>query len=250
MNQLMIKFMADLQAGLVVTLGASIITLIFSLLFGTLLAIGQLSKYSWLRKLATIYVEFFKNIPLLVVAMFFFIVVPLYFIPINGFTAGVLGLILYTTAFIAETIRTGLVSIPKGQKEAGQSTGLRESEIMREIILPQAFRVVLPALGNQFVDLIKNSSILAVVAAGDLMYHGDLIASNTFQTLDTYLLIGLMYLSLTLPLSYLMRYLEMRLAWGYQPKRFSLKLSQLEWRKKSSRKELINNETVRSLHLD
>lgn len=197
--------------GFLNTLYSSIIALFFSLIIGTLMAIFQLSKKKWLKGLANAYVEFFKNIPLLIIVMFFYVVVPLYWFSIDGFTAGTIGLTIYTSAFIAETVRAGIMGVPKGQTEAGLSTGLTQNETMRYIILPQAFKIVIPPLGNQFINLVKNSSVLAMVTGLDLMYQGDLIASETFNTFDTYILIGLIYLIITLPLTYLMSYIERRL---------------------------------------
>ncbi|MEG0268402.1 MAG: ABC transporter permease subunit, partial [Carnobacterium sp.] len=98
------------------------------------------------------------------------------------------------------------------QMEAGLSTGFTYSQTMRYIVLPQAVKIVIPPLGNQFINLVKNSSVLAMVAGLDLMYQGDLIASETFNTFETYILIGLLYLIITLPLTYLMAYIERRLA--------------------------------------
>ena len=197
--------------GFLNTLYSSIIALFFSLIIGTLMAIFQLSKTKWIKGLANAYVEFFKNIPLLIIVMFFYVVVPLYWFSIDGFTAGTIGLTIYTSAFIAETVRAGIMGVPKGQTEAGLSTGLTQNETMRYIILPQAFKIVIPPLGNQFINLVKNSSVLAMVTGLDLMYQGDLIASETFNTFDTYILIGLIYLIITLPLTYLMSYIERRL---------------------------------------
>lgn len=197
--------------GFLNTLYSSIIALFFSLIIGTLMAILQLSKTKWIKVLANAYVEFFKNIPLLIIVMFFYVVVPLYWFSIDGFTAGTIGLTIYTSAFIAETVRAGIMGVPKGQTEAGLSTGLTQNETMRYIILPQAFKIVIPPLGNQFINLVKNSSVLAMVTGLDLMYQGDLIASETFNTFDTYILIGLIYLIITLPLTYLMSYIERRL---------------------------------------
>ncbi len=197
--------------GFLNTLFSSIIALFFSLIIGTLMAILQLSKNKWVSGLANAYVEFFKNIPLLIIVMFFYVVVPLYWFSINGFTAGTIGLTIYTSAFIAETVRAGIMGVPKGQTEAGLSTGLTQNETMRYIVLPQAFKIVIPPLGNQFINLVKNSSVLAMVTGLDLMYQGDLIASETFNTFDTYILIGLIYLIITLPLTYLMGYIERRL---------------------------------------
>ena len=176
------------------------------------MAILQLSSNRIIKFLAQAYVEFFRNIPLLIIAMFFFVVVPLYWVQIDGFQAGTIGLVIYTSAFIAETVRSGIQTVPKGQTEAGLSQGLTYSQTMRYIVLPQAFKIVVLPLGNQFINLVKNSSVLAMVAGLDLMYQGDLIASTTFNTFDTYIIVALFYLVLTLPLSYLMNHLEKKWA--------------------------------------
>ena len=198
--------------GFKITLFSSVLALVFSLIIGTLMAIFQLSKNKVVSALAKAYVEFFKNIPLLIIVMFFYVVVPIYWFNLDGFQAGTIGLTIYTSAFIAETVRSGIQTVPIGQTEAGLSSGFTYSEIMRYIVLPQAFKIVIPPLGNQFINLVKNSSILAIVAGLDLMYQGDLIASETFNTFDTYIIVGLFYLVITLPLSYLMVYLEKKWA--------------------------------------
>ncbi|MGM0292854.1 amino acid ABC transporter permease [Enterococcus sp. AZ062] len=198
--------------GFKVTILSSVLALLFSLIIGTLMAIFQLSQNKWIRGFAKAYVEFFRNIPLLIIVMFFYVVLPLYWISFDGFQAGTIGLTIYTSAFIAETVRSGIQTVPKGQMEAGLSSGFTYSETMRYIVLPQAFKIVIPPLGNQFINLVKNSSILAIVAGLDIMYQGDLIASETFNTFDTYIIVGLFYLIITLPLSYLMVYLEKKWA--------------------------------------
>ncbi|WP_158183280.1 amino acid ABC transporter permease [Enterococcus faecium] len=198
--------------GFKITLFSSVLALVFSLIIGTLMAIFQLSKNKVVSALAKAYVEFFRNIPLLIIVMFFYVVVPIYWFNLDGFQAGTIGLTIYTSAFIAETVRSGIQTVPNGQTEAGLSSGFTYSEIMRYIVLPQAFKIVIPPLGNQFINLVKNSSILAIVAGLDLMYQGDLIASETFNTFDTYIIVGLFYLVITLPLSYLMVYLEKKWA--------------------------------------
>lgn len=198
--------------GFKITLYSSLLALFFSLVIGTLMAVLQLSENKILRRIGKVYVEFFRNIPLLIIVMFFFVVVPLYWVQLTGFQAGTIGLTIYTSAFIAETLRSGIQTVPKGQMEAGLSAGLSYNQTMRYIILPQAFKIVIPPLGNQFINLVKNSSILAMVAGLDIMYQGDLIASETFNTFGTYIIVGLFYLIITLPLSYLMVYLEKRWA--------------------------------------
>ncbi|EOH61696.1 amino acid ABC transporter permease [Enterococcus mundtii] len=212
MSELIQTYGSAFLDGFKVTILSSVLALLFSLIIGTLMAIFQLSHNKWIRGLAKAYVEFFRNIPLLIIVMFFYVVLPLYWISFDGFQAGTIGLTIYTSAFIAETVRSGIQTVPKGQMEAGLSSGFTYSETMRYIVLPQAFKIVIPPLGNQFINLVKNSSILAIVAGLDIMYQGDLIASETFNTFDTYIIVGLFYLIITLPLSYLMVYLEKKWA--------------------------------------
>ena len=197
-------------SGLMTTLLASIIALVGSLIIGTVMAILQVSPLLIPKRIATAYVEFFRNIPLLIIVMFFFVVAPIYGFKFDGFSSGTIGLTLYTSAFVADTVRGGIEGISKGQMEAGRATGISYVGTMWYIILPQAFKIVVAPLGNQFINLVKNSSILAMVTGVDLMYQGDIIASTTFSTIETYTMIGFIYLCITLPISYLMKYIEER----------------------------------------
>lgn len=202
----------SLLSGLWNTILCSVIALVGSLVIGTFFALLEISKYRVVRIIGSVYVEVFRNIPLLVIAMAFFLIVPMYFTKISGFTAGTIGLTLYTSAFIAETVRAGINSVEAGQLEGALANGLTTGQAMRYIILPQAFKVIIPPLGNQFINLVKNSSVLAFVAGFDLMYEGNMIANDTLQTIPTYFIVGIMYLIITLPLSYYMRHLEKKLA--------------------------------------
>lgn len=194
------------------TVMASLIALIGSFLLGTLIAVLRIAPLKPLNWLGTVYVEFVRNIPLLIIAFFFYIGLPALGLRLDGFTAGTIALVIYTASFIAEAIRAGILSVPKGQMEAARSSGLTYNQTMRLIILPQAIKIVIPPLGNQFINLVKNSSILSVVAGLDLMYHGDLISSDTFVVFDVYIFVALFYLILTIPLSIGVGYLEKRLA--------------------------------------
>ena len=202
----------SLLSGLWNTILCSIIALIGSMIIGTFFALLEISKYRFVRIIGSVYVEVFRNIPLLVIAMAFFLIVPMYFTKISGFTAGTIGLPLYTSAFSAETVRAGINSVEAGQLEGALANGLTNGQAMRYIIRPQAFKVIIPPLGNQFINLVKNSSVLAFVAGFDLMYEGNMIANDTLQTIPTYFIVGIMYLIITLPLSYYMRHLEKKLA--------------------------------------
>ncbi|MCT6827237.1 MAG: amino acid ABC transporter permease [Lactobacillus helsingborgensis] len=205
------NFSSQLFSGFGWTILSSFLTLIFSLIFGVLLALLEVIPNKLANKIGRIYVEIFRNIPLLIIVMFFYLIVPKYFVQIDGFTAGTIGLFLYTSAFIAEIIRSGIQSVSSGQMEGARSTGMTYKQAMRYIVLPQAFKIVIPPLGNQFVNLIKDSSILAFVAGFDLMYQANAIASVTFDTINSYLVIGVLYLLITMPLSYYMRHLEKKL---------------------------------------
>ncbi len=154
--------------------------------------------------------QFFRNVPLLIITLFFYLAVAKV-IKMTGFVAGTVALSLYTSAFIAESVRAGILSIDKGQMEGALANGLSYGQAMRVIVLPQAFKVVIPSLGNQFINLVKNSSILAFVGGLDLMYQGNLVAASSFDTFTSYIIVGIFYLVLTLPLSYGMQYLEERL---------------------------------------
>ncbi|MDF7639324.1 amino acid ABC transporter permease [Lactobacillus sp. ESL0791] len=205
-------FSNQLLVGFGWTVLSSVLALIFSLIIGGAFAIMEVVPNKVARFIGHAYVEIFRNIPLLVITMFFYLVIPMYVVKINGFTAGTIGLTLYTSAFIAETIRSGIQSVSKGQMEGARSTGMTYWQAMRYIILPQAFKIVIPPLGNQFINLVKNSSVLAFVAGFDLMYQANSIASITFDTINSYLVVGVLYLIITLPLSYYMRYLEKKVA--------------------------------------
>ena len=194
------------------TILCSIIALIFSLILGVVFALLEVAPPKFGKVVARIYIAVFRNIPLLVIVMIFYLIVPRFFIKLSGFAAGTIGLTLYTSAFIAETVRSGINSVGDGQMEGVRSNGMTYTQAMRYVILPQAMKIVIPPLGNQFINLVKNSSVLAFVAGFDLMYQAQLIAFATFRTIDTYVIVGIFYLILTLPLSYYMRHLEKKLA--------------------------------------
>lgn len=194
------------------TILCSIIALIFSLILGVVFALLEVAPPKFGKVVARIYIAVFRNIPLLVIVMIFYLIVPRFFIKLSGFAAGTIGLTLYTSAFIAETVRSGINSVGDGQMEGARSNGMTYTQAMRYVILPQAMKIVIPPLGNQFINLVKNSSVLAFVAGFDLMYQAQLIAFATFRTIDTYVIVGIFYLILTLPLSYYMRHLEKKLA--------------------------------------
>jgi aspartate/glutamate/glutamine transport system permease protein len=201
--------------GFLNTLLSSVIALIGSFLLGALIAVFRISNVKGLRWFGAGYVEFVRNIPLLLVVYIFYYGPSALGLSLEGFTAGTIGLAVYTSAFIAEAIRAGIMAVPKGQTEAARSSGLNYIQTMVHIILPQAIKLVIPPLGNQFINLIKNSSVLTLVAGLDLMYFADIVSTDTYRTFDTYIFVALFYLALTLPLSYGIRVWERKLQGKY-----------------------------------
>ena len=194
------------------TIFASLIGLIGSFVIGVIVAVMRIAPIKPLNWIGTAYVEFIRNIPLLIIAFFFYVGLPAVGVTLSGFVAGTISLSIYTASFIAEAIRAGIQSVPKGQMEAARSSGLSYLQAMKTIILPQAIKIVIPPIGNQFINLVKNSSILGIIAGLDLMYFGDIVSSHTFVTFDVYIFVGIFYLVLTIPLSLGAGYLEKRLA--------------------------------------
>lgn len=200
--------------GFLNTLKISLIGLVFSFILGVIIAILRIAPFKVLNFIGACYVEFIRNIPVLIIAFFFYFGISQY-INMNGFQSGTIALTIYTSAFIAEAVRAGIQSVDKGQMEAARSTGLTYVQAMRYVILPQAIKIVIPPIGNQFLNLVKNSSILGVVAGLDLMYFGDSVLEKTYVTFDTYIFVAMFYLIITIPLSLLVNYLEKRLAKAY-----------------------------------
>jgi aspartate/glutamate/glutamine transport system permease protein len=194
------------------TIFASLIGLVGSFVIGVIVAVMRIAPIKPLNWIGTAYVEFIRNIPLLIIAFFFYVGLPAVGVTLTGFVAGTIALSIYTASFIAEAIRAGIQSVPKGQMEAARSSGLSYLQAMKTIILPQAIKIVIPPIGNQFINLVKNSSILGMIAGLDLMYFGDIVSTQTFVTFDVYIFVGLFYLVLTIPLSLGVGYLEKRLA--------------------------------------
>lgn len=201
-----------LWQGALVTLLVASLGLALALALGTIIGVMSASQMKLLRGLGRAYVEFYQNTPLLIQVFMIFNALPILFtgmfIPV--IVIGILGVGMYHGAYIAEVVRAGIQSIGRGQLEAALSQGFGYVGAMRYIIIPQAMRVVLPPLTNQAVSLIKNTSVLAVIAGGDLMYAGDAFAGRFGHYGPTYIVVGLLYFVMCFPLARLARKLEYR----------------------------------------
>ncbi len=192
------------------TILASILALLLALALGVIFGVFSTTNNKLLKGTSRVYVEFIQNTPLLIQVFFLYNGLPHLGIMLNVFTVGVLGVGVYHGAYIAEVVRAGIQAIPRGQMEAAHSQGFNHLQTMRHIILPQAMKVVLPPLTNQAVSLIKNTSVMAMVAGGELMYHADSWSSNNLYYGPAYVTVALLYLILCFPLAKLAQRLEER----------------------------------------
>jgi polar amino acid transport system permease protein len=200
-----------LLIGLWMTLKISALALVFALALGLVAGLGRVASNPAARNLATTYVEIIRGTPLLVqiFIMYFFIGSVL---ELSAFSAGVAALAVFTGAYVAEIVRAGIEAVPRGQMEAARSLGMSYAQAMRHVILPQALRKTLPPLAGQFINLIKDSALVSVIAITDLTKAGREIVSSTFTPFEVWFTVALMYLALTGALSWLVQRLERRLS--------------------------------------
>ncbi|WP_221563808.1 amino acid ABC transporter permease [Alkalihalobacillus sp. TS-13] len=209
---LIIDYAPYFLRGTLYTIGFSFVGILIGTVLGLLIGLGKLSPYRVLRYPLDWYITFFRGTPFFVqILLIYFGVVPLLIGDSNAILAGVLGLSLNAGAYIAEIFRAGIQSIDKGQMEASRSLGMNYYESMRYVILPQAIKRMIPPLGNEFIVLIKESSILAIIAAPELMYWGRAMQGQYYRAWEPYLTVALIYLLLTLTVSTILNYIERRL---------------------------------------
>lgn len=204
-----------LLQGAKITLQFTVVSVFFGAILGLFFALGRMAQNKLIRYLSSAYIDFFRGTPLLVQIFLIYFGVPQLFsftLPDNyQYIAGAIALSLNCGAYTAEIFRSGIQSIDYGQAEAARSLGMSHFQSMRYIILPQAFKVVVPPLGNEFIAMLKDSSLLAILAIEELMYTGKIITGRTFQPMPIYLMVALIYLVMTMALSILVNYTEKRL---------------------------------------
>lgn len=200
-----------LMLGLWTTLWLSAVSSVFALLIGLVTGLARISKNVTLRGLAVFYIECIRGTPLLVqifIAYFFLGTV----FDLSRNVCGIGALALFAGAYVAEIVRAGIQAIPKGQTEAARSLGMNAFQTMYDVILPQAFKKILPPLSGQFISLIKDSSLVSVIAITDLTKSGREIITSTFAPFEIWLVVAAMYLLVTSVLSQVVYYLERRFA--------------------------------------
>ena len=192
----------DFAFAFLTTLQVAFFALLLALCIGAIAGVLSASRSQILRAIVRVYVEFFQNTPLAIQVFFVYYALPYAGIVLYEVPIGILCVGLYTGAYISEVVRTGINSIPKGQFDAAESQGFSYVQTMALIILPQTVKAILPPLANQCVNQIKNTSILAMIAGGDLMYFSNAWATNGhFSYGPSYLICGLLYFILCFPLT-------------------------------------------------
>ena len=207
---MIIKYWPLFLEGATTTVLLSFFSVIVGVGCGTLMALARLSQNKFLSKAAKVYIDIIRGTPLLVqlYLVYFGLATVL---DLNDFVSGVIAVSVNTTAYIAEIIRSGIQSVDKGQMEAARSMGMPKRMAMRQIILPQAMKNILPAIGNEFATLIKETSIVSLIGIHDLMYSSDTVRGATFTVFIPLLMTAFLYFVMTTMIAFFMDKLERKL---------------------------------------
>jgi polar amino acid transport system permease protein len=204
------KILSFVPDGLMVTFGVTVSAIFFALIIGLFAGLGRISQITIVNRIATVYVEVIRGIPLLVQLFYIYYALGNW-VKLSGPAAAILAMSICYGAYMAEIFRAGIQSIPKGQMEAALALGLSRSQAMRKVILPQTIKVILPPIGNEFIALLKDSSLVSILAVADLLRRGREYASTSFRYFESYTVIALIYLVMTLFFSRLVAMMEERL---------------------------------------
>jgi His/Glu/Gln/Arg/opine family amino acid ABC transporter permease subunit len=204
----------EFRAGFLVTLQLVTIAFLIAMGVGVLVAALRVQPVRWIQRIGVVYVEVFRNVPLVVLLIISYAGLRRAGLDLNKFLSATAALGLYTAAYIAEAIRSGVFAVGQGQIEASLSLGFSYTETLRRIVLPQAIRTVIPPIGNLIIAMIKNSAVIGatLALATDLLKTAREINNDTFQTVPSFFWAAVGYLLLTIPTTFLVRRLETRLA--------------------------------------
>lgn len=200
--------------GVSVTLELTFIAVIIGTVLGSLVAMLKMSKFKIIRFIASVYIEIIRGTPILLQLYIFYFVLPelLPFLDFSDFTWVAIALSINSAAYVSEVIRSGIQAVDKGQTEASRSLGLSASQTMISIVLPQAVRNILPALGNEFIMILKETSLASTFFIGDLMTAHKVVNGANFLAMESLTIVGCIYLCLTFPLSKLVAWFERKMS--------------------------------------
>lgn len=205
----------SLLSGLWVTIEIAVISLILAVIFGIILGIFSISTSKILKGIATVYIYIVRGTPLMVQALFlFFGVGQALNVRFDPVVAGILTLTVNATAYMAEIFRGGIQAVDHGQMEAARSLGLSYSKAMRKVILPQAVKIMIPSILNQFIVTLKDTSILTVISIRELTSAGQIIIARNFKSLEMYAIVACMYFIIITLLTLASRYIERKISYG------------------------------------
>ena len=203
-----LKFLPD---GILITFQVTIEAILLALVIGLFTGLGRISKNRIINGIASVYVEVIRGIPLLVQLFYIYFALGRV-VNLPAMVSAVIAMSVCYGAYMGEIFRAGIESIPNGQMEAARSLGMSYSQAMIHVILPQAFKTILPPVGNEFVALLKDSSLVSILAVSDLLRRGREFASESFTYFETYTMVALVYLVITLFLSKLVSIMEERIS--------------------------------------
>ena len=205
-----LRILAFVPDGLIATFSVTLISIAFALFIGLFAGLGRISPNKAINRMATVYVEIIRGIPLLVQLFYIYYALgPL--LRLQGPPAAILAMSICYGAYMAEIFRAGIQAVPKGQMEAALALGMSRTMAMRRIIIPQTIKIILPPIGNEFIALLKDSSLVSILAVSDLLRRGREYASTTFRYFESYTVIALIYLVMTLFFSRLVAMMEEKL---------------------------------------
>jgi His/Glu/Gln/Arg/opine family amino acid ABC transporter permease subunit len=214
-----VRNFGPLLAGLLMTVELTLVVIAISLVFALLVALGGMSRFRPLSWLVKAYVEVMRGTPLLLQLIYVYYVLPEVGIRLNSFTAGVIALTLNYSAYLSEVYRSGIQAIARGQHDAAAALGMTRALAMRRIILPQAIRIVIPALGNYFIGLFKDTALCSVVSIQEVVFTAQILAARNFQYFTLYTVTGVMYFAVSFPAARFVAYLERVTRRGYRRRR-------------------------------
>lgn len=207
------EILRRLPSGVLRTFQVTVVSIIIALFIGLITGLGRISRVTIINRIATVYVEVIRGIPLLVQLFYIYFALGR-FLSLDRVVSAIAAMSICYGAYMGEIFRAGIQSIPKGQMEAALALGMSRSQALRLVILPQTIRVILPPVGNEFIALLKDSSLVSIVAVTDLLRAGREYASTTFHYFETYTMVALIYLVLTLFFSKIVALMEERLNHG------------------------------------
>ena len=200
-----------LLSGLRITVVATVIVMALALMAGLPVALARISGNALLRFVSTVYVQVLRGTPVLLQLFVLYYVLPFAGIKFAPWTAGILGMSAAYAAYLSEIYRAGIQAVDRGQTEAALSLGMSRVQVMRLVILPQAIRIIIPPIGNTFIGLFKDTSLLSILTIRELMFEGQLLAATNFRYVTIFSVIALLYLVVCWPCAVLIERLERRL---------------------------------------